>query len=171
MVLCAAVAAAAPAGASAAHLRPDPVWHRLGAAEGAAWGAAALRALGAPRTAANITTMRLWFANEGVPHAYDNPLNLQTPHGGSWATAEDGDPLSDRIQHYPRPPDFAAAFRAEMLRGGIDGPHQAGPYAFIVAGLRSGRGLAGDRSPGLRRDLEAYSGGGYGSVPAAYCPC
>jgi hypothetical protein len=24
-----------------------------------------------------------WFANEGTPHDLNNPLNLQTPYGGS----------------------------------------------------------------------------------------
>ena len=135
------------------------------------WSAAALRALGAPATAANLRTMFAWYANEGIPHDLNNPLNLKTPYGGSVASNADGDPLSIGIQAYPSPADFVAAFAIQIRSGGVDGPNDNGPYLYVLNDLLAGRGMIGDRSAGLAHDLSVYSGGGYDSVPAAYCPC
>lgn len=101
-----------------------------------------------------------WFANEGTPHDPNNPLNLQTPYGGSTVSTADGDPTADGIQAYPSPADFVAAFPIEMNKGS---------YPAIVAALKAGTGLEGSAaSPEIASELSVYSGGGYDSIPAAY---
>ena len=100
-----------------------------------------------------------WFANEGTPHDLNNPLNLQTPYGGSTVSTADGDPPSDGIQAYPKPTDFVAAFPLEMHKGS---------YPAIVAALRAGRGLEGSAAtPEIASELSVYSGDGYNSIPAS----
>lgn len=99
-------------------LAPLPVNTALTESAAVAWADAALDALGAPATTANVRTMVDWFANEGTPHDLNNPLNLQTPHGGSTTSTADGDPVDDHIQAYPTPADFVAAFPLEMNSGG-----------------------------------------------------
>ena len=147
-------------GAAVPVLQPNPVNVQLRGAQADAWSRAALAALGAPADGRNLQTMRDWYLNEGIQHNYNNPLNLQTPQGGSWAATEDGDPLSIHIQHYPLPVDFVLAFPREM----------AG-YPAITAWLRTGAGLEGNVSREVRQELWNYSGNGYDSIPAAYCPC
>lgn len=144
-------------------LRPDPVNTQLTGSQAISWAKAALTALGAPLTTADVTTMTTWFRNEGVPHDYDNPLNLCTPYNGSVTSTADGDPPSDHIQAYRTPQDFVHAFTMEMRTG-----YNGHAYSYIVADLESGRGMIGDHSAGLRNDLMEYSGGGYDSIPAAY---
>ncbi len=78
-----------------------------------------------------------WFANEGTPHDLNNPLNLQTPFGGSVVSTAGGSPAGDRIQAYPTPDDFVAAFPIEM---------NSGSYSAIVAALKAGKGLEGSAS-------------------------
>jgi hypothetical protein len=78
------------------------------------WAKAALAALGAPATSANVQTMLDWFSNEGTPHDYNNPLNLNVPYGGSTTSTADGDPPDVHVQSYPTPADFAAAFAIEI---------------------------------------------------------
>ena len=147
-------------GAAVPVLQPSPVNVQLRGAQADAWSRAALAALGAPANGRNLQTMRDWYLNEGVPHNYNNPLNLQTPYGGSWAATEDGDPLSIHIQHYPLPVDFVLAFPREMAA-----------YPAITARLRAGAGLEGNVGRDVRQELWNYSGNGYDSIPAAYCPC
>jgi hypothetical protein len=170
------VGSAAVAGASARGASPKPSAHprvRLGTSlpslpinaaltgsPAVAWADAALAALGAPATSANVQTMRDWFANEGTPHNPNNPLNLQTPYGGSTVSTADGDPAADRIQAYRSPADFVAAFPIEMNKGS---------YGAIVAALKAGRGLEGSAATSeIASELSVYSGGGYDSIPAAY---
>jgi len=124
-----------------------------------AWAKVALAALGAPATSANIQTMLDWFNNEGTPHDYNNPLNLNVPYGGSTTSTADGDPPEVHVQSYPTPADFAAAFAAEIG----DNPS----YPAITAALRSGAGLEGSAaSQEIASELQVYSGGGYDSIPA-----
>jgi hypothetical protein len=125
----------------------------------AAWADAAIAALGAPATSANVQTMADWFANEGTPHDLNNPLNLQTPYGGSTVSTASDSPASDGIQAYPSPADFVAAFPIEMNKGS---------YPAIVAALKDGTGMEGSAAtPEIASELSVYSGGGYNSIPAA----
>jgi hypothetical protein len=140
-----------------------PTSTNLTGSEAAAWADAALGALGAPDTTANVQTLMDWFANEGAPHDLNNPLNLNTPYGGSTISTANGDPSYVHVQAYPEPQDFLAAFRIQMNNG---------PYAAIVAALKAGTGLEGSAAtPEIASELSLYSGGGYDSIPAAYCPC
>jgi hypothetical protein len=135
-----------------------PVNTALRGSEAIAWARAVLAALGAPGTTANVQTMVDWFANEGAPHDLNNPLNLQTPYGGSTVSTADGDPPSVGIQAYPSPADFVAAFPIEMTKGS---------YPAIVAALKAGTGLEGSAAtPEIADELAVYSGGGYNSIPA-----
>jgi hypothetical protein len=149
-----------PVGTPGSSLAELPVNTALTGSAAIAWADAALVSLGAPTTSANVKTMVDWFANEGTPHDLNNPLNLQTPYGGSTTSTADGDPPSDHIQAYPAPADFVAAFPIEMNRGS---------YPAIVAALKAGKGLEGHAaSPEIASELYFYSGGGYDSIPAAY---
>ena len=146
-----------PASAPVSQLSPLPVNTELRGSQAAAWARASLSALGAPATDANIQTMKDWFSNEGTPHDFNNPLNLQTPHGGSTVSTADNDPPSDGIQAYPSPSDFIAAFPVEMT---------SGSYGAIVSALRSGRGLEGAAATSeIASELQTYSGNGYNSIP------
>jgi len=137
-----------------------PINAALTGSAAVAWADAALAALGAPATTANVQTMMDWFANEGTPHDLNNPLNLQTPYGGSTVSTANGNPAADGIQAYPAPADFVAAFPIEMNKGS---------YPAIVAALKAGTGLEGAAaSPEIASELSVYSGGGYDSIPAAY---
>lgn len=143
----------------AASLAELPVNTALTGSEAIAWARAALAALGAPETTANVQTMVDWFANEGTPHDLNNPLNLQTPYGGSTVSTADGAPPSIGIQAYPSPADFVAAFPIEMNNGS---------YPAIVAALKAGTGLEGSAAtPEIAEELAVYSGGGYNSIPAS----
>jgi hypothetical protein len=143
----------------AASLAELPVNTALAGSEAIAWARAALSALGAPGTAANVQTMVDWFANEGTPHDLNNPLNLQTPYGGSTVSTANGSSPSIHIQAYPSPADFVAAFPMEMNKGG---------YPAIVAALKAGTGLEGSATTSqIAQELAVYSGGGYDSIPAS----
>jgi hypothetical protein len=144
----------------AASLAPLPVDTALTGSEAASWADAALDALGAPTTSANVLTMVDWFANEGTPHDLNNPLNLQTPYGGSMVSTANGSTPDERIQAYPSPADFVAAFPLEMNNGS---------YPAIVSALRAGTGLEGSAANHeIAAELSVFSGGGYDTIPAAY---
>jgi hypothetical protein len=146
----------APLGSNLAQLSINT---ELTGSEAAAWADAALSALGAPTTGANVQTMMDWFANEGTPHDLNNPLNLQTPFGGSYGSTADNSPASADIQAYPTPQDFVGAFPREMNNGS---------YSAIVAGLKSGAGLEGSAANSdIASELSVYSGGGYDTIPAS----
>jgi len=137
-----------------------PVHTALKGREAVAWADAALVALGAPRTSMNVQTMVDWFANEGTPHDLNNPLNLQTPYGGSKVSTANGSTPDARIQAYPSPADFVAAFPREMKKGS---------YPAIVSALKAGKGLEGSAATHeIASELWVYSGGGYDTIPAAY---
>jgi hypothetical protein len=143
----------------AASLQELPVDTAAKGSEAIAWAHAALAALGAPETTANVQTMVDWFANEGIPHDLNNPLNLQTPYGGSTVSSANGSSPSIGIQAYPSPADFVAAFPIEMNKGS---------YPAIVAALKAGTGLEGSAAtPEIADELAVYSGGGYNSIPAS----
>ena len=147
-------AVSSPLGSSLANL---DVSVSLTGSTAVAWGDDALDALGAPTTTANVQTMVDWFANEGTPHDLNNPLNLQTPYGGSVVSTAGGSPAADQIQAYPTPADFVAAFPLEMNNGS---------YPAIVAALKAGQGLEGSAaSSEISSELSVYSGGGYNSIP------
>ncbi len=149
-----------PVSAPGSSLAELPVNTPLTGSAAIAWADAALAALGAPTTSANVRTMVDWFTNEGTPHDLNNPLNLQTPYGGSAVSTADGDPPADHIQAYPTPADFVAAFPIELNNGS---------YPAIVAALKAGAGLEGSAaSSEIASELSLYSGGGYSSIPAAY---
>jgi hypothetical protein len=143
----------------AASLAALPVNTALAGSEAVAWARAALAALDAPGTTANVQTMVDWFANEGTPHDFNNPLNLQTPYGGSTVSTANGSSPAIHIQAYPSPADFAAAFPIEMNNGS---------YPAIVAALKAGTGLEGSAATSqIAQELSVYSGGGYDSIPAS----
>ncbi len=145
---------------SVSSLPPLAINTALTGSAAVAWTDSALAALGAPATGANVQTMADWFANEGRPHDLNNPLNLQTPYGGSTVSSANGNPATDGIQAYPSPADFVAAFPIEMNKGS---------YPAIVAALKAGTGLEGSAAtPEIASELSVYSGGGYNSIPAAY---
>ncbi len=127
--------------------------------EGVDWAECALDNLGAPLTIANIQTLTTWFLNEGTPHDPNNPLNLQTPYGGSTVSTADGDPASVGIEAYPTPADFGAAFALEM---------QNPSYPTMLSDLKSGAGMLNSTNSALESQLQVYSGNGYDSIPAAY---
>jgi hypothetical protein len=140
-----------------ANLQYLPTTTELVGSEAVAWADAALTALGAPTTAANVKTMVDWFANEGIPHDLNNPLNLQTPYGGSVVSTANGDPPEIGIQAYPEPADFVAAFPIEMNNGS---------YSQIVANFKAGIGLEGSAATSeIHNEISIYSGGGYDSIP------
>ncbi len=144
---------------SVSSLAALPINTALTGSAAVAWADAALAALGAPATSANVQTMADWFANEGTPHDLNNPLNLQTPYGGSTVSTASDSPASDGIQAYPSPADFVAAFPIEMNKGS---------YPAIVAALKAGTGMEGSAgTPEIASELSVYSGGGYNSIPAA----
>ena len=135
-----------------------PVNTELTGSQAVVWAKVTLAALGAPATSANVQTMLDWFSNEGIPHDYNNPMNLNVPFGGSTISTADGDPPSVHVQAYPTPADFAQAFAIEIG----DNPS----YPAITAALKSGIGLEGSAATQeLASELEVYSGGGYDSIP------
>ncbi len=101
-----------------------------------------------------------WFGNEGTPHDLNNPLNLQTPMGGSSDSTASGASAGANIQAYLAPADFVAAFPIELT---------SGSYPAIVAALKSGQGLEGNAATQeIASELLIYSGYGYDSIPANY---
>ena len=137
---------------------------------GTEWADAILTDMNAPLTAANVQTMIDWFANEGIPHDLNNPMNSNTPYGGSVVSDADGDPTSDNIQAYPTALAGAQG-EANNLLGG-PGTSSGNSYTAIVANLQAGIGLEGSAANStIAQELLVYSGTGYDSIPAAYCPC
>jgi hypothetical protein len=111
------------------------------------WVSDFLAALGAPATAANVSSVTDWIAHEGPygTQGQNNPLNTTQPATGS--TSFDG--LA--VQNYPSPTEGLDATVATLENGG---------YPQILMQLKAGTGL---RS-GAETDLLEWSGGGYSSV-------
>jgi hypothetical protein len=131
---------------------------------GRVWGKAVLTATGSPSSKANVITMVDWFFNEGdnPPHGLNNPLNSNVPFGGSSGSGPDD------IQNYPSPYAGVRGIANQFVT--IAGGSQS--YTAILANLRAGEGLEGKAAtPKIASELKVYSGNGYNSIPAAYCPC
>lgn len=115
---------------------------------------AVLADLGAPATAADITSLADWFPREWPawpPGAASNPLDSILPAPGSTDFNTFGGGL--HVQNYPTAAEGAQA-TAETLEGGW--------YPRILAALRAGAGLCGD--PNLAAEFSTWSGGGYQEV-------
>lgn len=104
-----------------------------------------LHDLGAPATAANLSTMYTWAKKEEPsfppPNAW-NPLNIKNPASGQfwqWASPTQG----------------AQGTANFMLQNN---------YSAIVRKLRSGKGLIGSNDPVVAAELSAWSGGGYSAI-------
>lgn len=110
----------------------------------ASWARAELRAIGAPRTPANVESLVAWQAREGGGGA-NNPLNSTQPEPGSTVFNSVG------VRNYPNAAVGVSA-SAVTLRNGN--------YGDILSALGSGRGLCGRWFAGL----STWSGGGYSSV-------
>lgn len=108
------------------------------------WARAELRALGDPRTPANVSSLVAWQNREGGGGA-SNPLNSTEPAPGSTVFNSVG------VQNYPDAAEGVAA-TAVTLRNGN--------YADVLAALASGQGLCGRSFTGL----STWSGGGYTQV-------
>jgi hypothetical protein len=129
-------------------------------AVGRVWAEAELTALAAPETSANIKTLEDWFLNEGnnPVHGKNNPLNSNVRYGGSTS-------FGPNDQNYKTPTYgiYGMANQFTTVAGGSQS------YTAILANLRSGIGLLGTQSWKVKAELKVYSGGGYNSIPAAYC--
>jgi hypothetical protein len=115
-----------------------------GSGSQASWARAELRALGDPRTPADVTSLVAWQNREGGGGA-NNPLNTTEPAPGSTVFNSVG------VQNYPAPGEGVAA-TAVTLRNGN--------YGDILSALASGGGLCGQSLAGL----STWSGGGYSQV-------
>jgi hypothetical protein len=112
------------------------------------WAQSLLSALGAPATAANISSIETWIAKEGdfSVTGHNNPLNTTLVTGGSTGSFN-----SSGVQDYGTSAEGLAATVQTL---------ESGAYADILLLLRSGQGLAS----GAAQGLSTWSGGAYGSV-------
>jgi hypothetical protein len=110
------------------------------------WASAILKAVGAPATQANLSSMQAWFQHEGGG-GQNNPLNTTLSAAGATGSIN-----SAGVKNYSSP---AAGVQAtvQTLRG----------YPAIVTALQSGQGLSSS-SPGVAGELSEWSGGGYSSL-------
>jgi hypothetical protein len=114
-----------------------------------AWIVAMLAALGAPPTAANISSITNWISRETPWPAVAkyNPLNTTQESPGATQYNSVG------VRNYTSPANGIIATVQTLENGN---------YQAIVAALRSGSGLAG--SGPWNSELSTWSGGGYSSV-------
>ena len=115
---------------------------------------AVLADLGAPATAADITSLADWFPREWPhwpPGAANNPLDSILSAPGSTDFNTFGGGL--HVQNYPNAAEGAQA-TAQTLANGW--------YPQILAALRAGAGLCGN--PNLAAEFDTWSGGGYQGV-------
>lgn len=112
-----------------------------------AWISAFLGAIGAPASAANVSSVTSWIAHEGPygTQGQNNPLNTTLDMPG--ATSFDG--LA--VKNYPSAQEGIQATAATI---------EGGNYADILMALRSGNGLCGRSWAGL----STWSDGGYSQV-------
>ena len=112
------------------------------------WIDSLLSGIGAPDTAANVTSIENWISAEGDFSAasHNNPLNTTLVTPGS-----SGGFNSTGVQNYATEADGLAA-TIETL--------ESGAYGDILLLLRGGRGLSSGASTGLLK----WSGGAYSSV-------
>jgi hypothetical protein len=115
---------------------------------------AVLADLGAPDTAADVTSLADWFPHEWPqwpPEAANDPLDSILPAPGSTDfNTFDG---NLHVQNYPTAAEGAQA-TAQTLANGY--------YPQILAALKSGAGLCGN--PNLAAEFDTWSGGGYSGV-------
>lgn len=114
-----------------------------------AWAEAILQALGAPVTAANVTSLTDWFAQEGGG-GQNNPLNVTNAAGASGTINSAG------VDNFPNP---AAGVKATAAR--LENPFASS----ILAALKSGQGLIGNKQ--IAGALSQWSGGGYSAIGSA----
>jgi len=143
----AAVTSGSGTAVSAGSAQNLPYGTALAGSNATAWAQALLRALGAPLTSANVSSLTAWFRMEGGGGA-NNPLN--TTLGGAGAT---GSINSVGVKSFSSPAYGIAATVRTLEQSNFSG---------ILAALRSGRGLIGNSSVG--GELSSWSGGGYSSV-------
>lgn len=105
---------------------------------------AVLSGIGAPATAANVSSIESWIGREGGGGA-NNLLNTTYPLGGSTSFNGIG------VQNYPTYADGVDATVRTL---------ENGAYGDILLLLRSGGGLCGHQLAGL----STWSGGGYSEV-------
>lgn len=112
------------------------------------WAQSLLSALGAPATAANLSSVEEWIAREGDFSAagHNNPLNTTLVTSGST-----GDFNGAGVQNYGTEAEGIAATVKTL---------ESGAYSDILLLLRGGTGLASGAAAGL----EKWSGGAYSSV-------
>jgi len=110
------------------------------------WATSILTAIGAPATAANMSSMVSWFDHEGGGGA-NNPLNTTLSAAGATGSIN-----SVGVKSYGTPSAGVAA-TAQTLLGG---------YPAIVAALKAGSGLSGGGA--VSSELSTWSGGGYSSL-------
>jgi type II secretory pathway pseudopilin PulG len=106
---------------------------------------AVLADLGAPKTAANISSLEAWFPHENTT-AVNNPMASTMLEPGSTTFNSAG------VQNYVSPSEGAHATAATL---------DDGYYPQIVKALRAGTGLCGDSFAG---ELLTWSGNGYSEV-------
>jgi hypothetical protein len=128
---------------------PLPEGAALTGSSAESWASSILAALGAPQTAANVSSLTGWFAREGGGGA-NNPLNTTLPTAGSTGSIN-----SAGVQSYGTP--------AEGITATVDTLEGSG-YSAIVSALKSGQGLIGSTSAAVSQELSTWSGGGYSSV-------
>lgn len=123
-----------------------PVTQPAGAGE-TAWITAFLASIGAPPTAANVSSISAWIQKETPwpPVASNNPLNTTYPMPGATNYNSVG------VKNYP---DALTGMRAATAT------INASAYKDIVAALRNGGGLCGKSFQGF----STWSGGGYSGV-------
>jgi hypothetical protein len=131
-----------------------------------AWAGAILAALGAPPSAANITSLISWFAaedNNGAQGVHadgagqNNPLNV-TAMSGTFPGVTGSEPSGAGPGHPGNynfdTPAHGVAATAQVVSGGN--------YPDIHAALMSGAGLIGNSA--VSANLSTWSGGGYSSL-------
>jgi hypothetical protein len=113
-----------------------------------AWVTSFLSAIGAPASAANVSSVTDWISHESVfgSGATNNPLNTTEPGYGSTSAIN-----SVGVRNYPTEQGGINATVATLRNG---------DYPDILALLHSGAGLKSGASAGLSK----WSGGAYTSV-------
>ena len=134
-------------------------------AQGQAWAAGVLAAMGAPKTVANLNSLLGWFAmedNHAVTYGQradgagqNNPLNV-TAMSGTFAGVTGSEPSGAG-------PGHPGNLNFDTPAHGIAASVQViGNYTAIHSALMSGAGLIGN--PAVSGNLSTWSGGGYTSI-------
>jgi len=112
------------------------------------WAASILKALSAPVTSANVSSLEDWFEHEGGG-GQNNPLNTTLETSNVVATIN-----SAGVRSYSTPAAGVAATAQTLLGSG---------YSAIVSALRAGTGLA-NAGGAVSSELSTWSEGGYSSL-------